>query len=149
MSRNFSLTKLPPILRGTICIHLPPQSFELFFELISDQNCQETLSLEAEPPWGSQVHFLPYGAEEPRWLMGFSDAELHERPVPGFLCFRSWDITRKVLLKNVASQRARDFLDKDDQKLTVEVWWCEGFWIRLVDLKRWCNSSKEFPFREI
>ena len=71
--------------------------------------------------------------------MGSTDADLHERPVPGFLCFRSWDIIRKELLKNVASQRAQDFLDKDDQKMTVEVRWHKDLWVSVVGPERWCN----------
>lgn len=68
-----------------------------------------------------QVHFLPYGSAEPRWIMGSTDSELHERPVPGFLCFRSWDIVRKELLVNRVGQRPSDFIDIDDQHMTVEV----------------------------
>ena len=68
-----------------------------------------------------QVHFLPYGAPEPRWVMGHTDRDLHERPVPGYLCFRSWDTIRKELLRNRVIQRPADFIDTDDQHMTVEV----------------------------
>ena len=32
--------------------------------------------------------FLPHGSEIPTVVMGERDEDLHERPVPGFLCCR-------------------------------------------------------------
>lgn len=72
-------------------------------------------------PKFQQVHFLPYGEPEPRCILGTTDRDLHERPAPGFLCFRSWDTVRLELLRNRVSQRPADFIDRDDQHMTVEV----------------------------
>ena len=53
--------------------------------------------------------------------MGSSDQDLHGRHVPGFLCFRTWDITRKKLVRNTVGQQPDDFIDADDRNIAREV----------------------------
>ena len=40
-----------------------------------------------------QVMFLPEGSQMPATVMGDRDEDLHERPVPGFLCCKVRDAT--------------------------------------------------------
>ena len=53
--------------------------------------------------------------------MGSSDQDLHARPVPGFLCFRTWDTTRKTLVRNALGQEPDAFIDADDRNMAREV----------------------------
>lgn len=87
-----------------------------------------------------QVHFLPYGAPEPSWLMGSTHDDLHERPVPGFLCFRTWDITRKKLVRNVIGQRPNDFIDADDRAMAHEVGTTRAILIK-AELREDCTHT--------